>query len=187
LLGPALILSLALRDAWCLHASAVAIGGQAVAFLGESGNGKSTLAAFLASETDLGWQRLADDILPVELTANGFDALPHFPQLKLSPEDQPAGGIPERMPVRAIYVLDGPALERDEIEIRPLGTQEATLAFVRHTIAARLFDKKLLARHLSFCADAAACVLVRRLGYLHDYDCLPAVRDAIAADLERGQ
>ena len=40
LLGPPLVLALALRNTWCLHASAVEYGGRVIAFLGESGAGK---------------------------------------------------------------------------------------------------------------------------------------------------
>ncbi len=47
LLGPVLTLALALSGVWCLHGSAVRYKGKAIVFAGESGRGKSTLAAFL--------------------------------------------------------------------------------------------------------------------------------------------
>src|SRR5579862_2093768 len=47
LLGPVLGLLLRLRGVVCLHASAVSLGGRAVAFAGPAGAGKSTTAAAL--------------------------------------------------------------------------------------------------------------------------------------------
>ena len=56
-------------------------------------------------------------------------------------------------------------------------------ALIRHTVAARLFDKPLLAAHLDFCAEAAARIPVWRLAYPHRRDVLPQVRDAIRRSL----
>ena len=178
LLGPVIILSLALRVTWCLHAAAVTCGAGGAAFVGESGSGKSTLAAFLAREGGF----LADDILPVTVEAAGLTAWPRFPQLKLPREQQTADLIPERAPLRAIYVLESPD-GADAISIQPLGQSQAALALVRHTVAARLFDDALMARHLAFCAEAAGRIAVRRLNYPRRWDALPTVRDRIAADL----
>jgi ABC-type glutathione transport system ATPase component len=47
LLGPALALVLHQRGRFVLHASTVAVAGSAIAFLGEKGWGKSTIAAAL--------------------------------------------------------------------------------------------------------------------------------------------
>ncbi len=81
------------------------VDGAAVAFVGETGAGKSTLAAYLAREA--GWLRLADDVLPVALGgAGGPAALPHFPQLKLPAAEQVGPGVPQRMPLRAVYALE---------------------------------------------------------------------------------
>ena len=77
LLGPPLVLALALRDTWCLHASAVEYGGRVIAFLGESGAGKSTLAAYLAGQP--GVRRVADDILPVAWQDHRLYYLAAFP------------------------------------------------------------------------------------------------------------
>lgn len=47
-----------------LHASAVEIEGRALAFVGQSGQGKTTLATLLCAE---GSRLVADDLLPIEL------------------------------------------------------------------------------------------------------------------------
>ncbi len=57
-----------------LHASCVVLNGRCLAFLGDSGAGKSTIAAALC----LGHHAmlLGDDTLPLELRSDGFHALP---------------------------------------------------------------------------------------------------------------
>ena len=171
-LGPALCLALALRGVFCLHAGAVEVDGRIVAFLGDSGAGKSTLAALL------GWRRAADDILPVAGPPAG--ARPRFPQLKLAPADQPGAGLPEDLPLAAVYGLDPPA---ETVAVRPLSSRDAALTLVRHTVAARLFAPGLLERHFGVCAGLAAEVPVRALAYPRDLGIGPRVRAAIAADL----
>ena len=56
---------LALRGETVLHASAVAIDGAALAFVGQSGRGKSTLAALLCVEI-AGIELVTDDVLTVD-------------------------------------------------------------------------------------------------------------------------
>jgi hypothetical protein len=57
------------RKQHSLHASAVAIGGRGLAFVGASGLGKSTVAASLCREADAAF--LADDVTAVEVLADG--------------------------------------------------------------------------------------------------------------------
>ena len=161
--GPALVLALALHGTWCLHASAVMLRGQAIVFLGESGWGKSTLAAYL-SEGKREWQRVADDILPVTIRSSRVEAWPHFPQLKLSAESQPGPHLPEQMSVHGFCVLTEAGEGRlPELQLFPRG--QATRKLVSHTAGARLFAPSLLADHLAFCAETARCVPVYALTY----------------------
>ncbi|HEX6249872.1 MAG TPA: hypothetical protein VFZ56_00405 [Gemmatimonadaceae bacterium] len=64
LTGRVLALALHLGGCLCLHASAVSIGGRAIAFLAPKGSGKSTLAVALERA---GAELMSDDIVPVEL------------------------------------------------------------------------------------------------------------------------
>ena len=64
LTGRVLALALHIGGCLCLHASAVSIGGRAVAFLAPKGSGKSTLAVALERA---GAELMSDDIVPVEL------------------------------------------------------------------------------------------------------------------------
>ena len=66
-----------------LHASCVTDGAWSVAFTAQSGVGKSTLAAALASS---GWYSVCDDTLAVAHNANAFFALPDHTPAKLSTE-----------------------------------------------------------------------------------------------------
>jgi hypothetical protein len=68
LTGQVLPLAAALRGLEVLHASAVALGGVAFALAGDSGAGKSSLAAHLVLR---GNALLADDVLAVSLDATG--------------------------------------------------------------------------------------------------------------------
>lgn len=178
-LGPALILALALRDVWCLHASAMAADGGVVAFVGESGAGKSTLARELPALGALPYRRIADDVLPVALEAGRARVLPRFPQLKCPPDAQPGLAAPPSLPLAAVYVL-GP--EEAEVAAEPLGSGAAALALVRHTVAARLFTPELLARHMDFCAAVAGHVPVRRLRYPRTVETLPRIEGLLRLD-----
>jgi hypothetical protein len=179
-LGPVLILALALQDRFCLHASAVAFGGRAVAFLGASGAGKSTLAALLATEGRA--QRVADDILPLGAGAAVF---PRFPQLKLPQAEQPWRNLPENLPLAAVYLLEAPPEAGPEVASEPLGRRNGLLALLGHTVATRLFGPDLLARHLHAIAGVAERVPVRQLRYPRRLTVGAAVHRVIESDLDR--
>ena len=83
LLGPVLGLLLRLRGVTCLHASAVAFGETAVAFVGSEGAGKSTTAAALARR---GHAILSDDIVALAEHNGSFFVHPAYPYLCLWPE-----------------------------------------------------------------------------------------------------
>ncbi|GAB4150641.1 MAG: hypothetical protein Fur0021_13510 [Candidatus Promineifilaceae bacterium] len=167
LLATALILTLAQQGVFCFHASAVVAGDKLVAFLGESGQGKSTLAAYLAAD----WQPLVDDVLPLATAAAPVACLP-FPQ----PLPHPIK-TPSPIPLSAAYLL-----HEGNLSLSALPPTAAALALVRHTVAARLFPSDLLARHLDFCAQLAVAVPIKRLRYPRHHAALAAVRQALAAD-----
>jgi len=185
-LGAPLILALALGGTFAIHASVIVAGERLVAFIGESGAGKSTLARYLDRYGLPGWRRVIDDTLPLSLDVHGTClALPHFPQLKLPAEMQPVHLVAEQLPLAAVYVLEAsPAETSTAIRVARLSAQASTLALLQHTVGGRLFGRPLLARHLSFCARVAEGVPVSRLYYPRTFEWLPAVRDALAADLQ---
>jgi len=176
LLGPVIVLALALRGAWSLHSSAAINKDGMTVFLGESGQGKSSLAGYLANET--GWRLVADDILPVTMGAESVLAWPHFPQLKLPVDAQPGLGLPEQLPISKVCVLseadadEMPAFER-------LPASQAIQTYLGHTAGTRLFTPDLLGKHLAFCSQAAERVPVYRLAYPHRWEALPIVKDLL--------
>lgn len=151
--GPAVAYILWQRGMFVLHASAVLLDGRAVAFVGVSGEGKSSMAAAMHAR---GYAIVSDDVTAIDLTGT-FTVHPGFPRLKLDPAVAQVLEIPaetltvihphltERgyfnatgfthnpVPLSAIVVLeDGPA-----IHISKLTAQEALLELLRHCYAAR--------------------------------------------------
>lgn len=181
-LGPALVLALARQGVWCLHASAVETAGGAVLFLGRSGAGKSTLARRLVSDGAV-TRRLADDVVPVIAAGGTLSCLPHFPQLKLSAGDQTVPNVPERIPVRAVYGLE--EAEDDTLRAEESPPRTAVGMLVKRTVAARLFDRDLLERHLAFCAAAVAAAPVWRVAYPLRSESVVRVSRLLAADRSR--
>jgi len=135
------------RGVIVMHASAVGVDGQAIAFLGPPGQGKSTTAAAFYTR---GHCVMADDLSAIATYGAQAWMLPAFPQLRLFPQSgallsemidastfeevrdlkqahRTNQGFPaEPLPVHAFYVLaDG-----DCVRIEPLAPTEALLALL---------------------------------------------------------
>jgi len=83
LLGPVFAFVLRLRGFTSLHASAAVISGNAVAFVGPGGAGKSTIVGALARG---GHRILSDDISVLEETSGTFRIKPSYPHIRLWPD-----------------------------------------------------------------------------------------------------
>jgi hypothetical protein len=180
LLGPVLGLLLHQRGLFVLHASAVALDGGVVGFLGHSGRGKSTTAAMLHAR---GGAVVADDAMAVDLAAAGGPAaLPGFPQLKLLPDAVAAlGENPEDLPrihagdekrtrvvsavataprpLRRLYVLT----DADSLGVEPLYGHAAVFEVLQHSFVAPALEQLGSSRFLADCTRLAMAVPVRRL------------------------
>lgn len=184
-IGPVLVLALALQGVFCVHAGAVAIGDGSVAFLGQSGRGKSTLAGWLDNQRAVDCVRVADDILPLT-TGDGAPVVrPRFPQLKL-PDDQQVPMALDGLALRAAYILDttAEAAPTPVSSSPPLGPADALLAIAEHTVAVRLFGPALSSRHMAFAASVAGGVPVRRLRYPRRRAALAEVWAVVAREIE---
>lgn len=207
LLGSVLAVLLHQRGFLVQHASAVAINGDAVVFLGGKGWGKSTLAATLYAQ---GHELIADDVVALDIdNLRCPAALPGFPQFKLWPESAASslGEDPELLPrlapgcekrarsaadrfsrqplpLRSIYVLsEGPVLE-----IKPLPPQEAMVELIGNTFVARL-DKKSLrgasaSLHLRQCTRLIGSVPVYRLKRPQSLSLLPSIGQLVEEQLQ---
>jgi len=179
LLGPPLLLGLASRGTFALHASAIDVDGQLALFVGPSGAGKSTLAA--AAHGDC--QRWADDLVPVALNDREVIAWTGFPQLKLSQLER--RGLPQepgQRQVAAVFVLQ-PALPTDPPQCTRWTGVEATSAWLRHTMVTRLFDSTLLESHLDFVAAASRKVPTYSLQVPRDLHRLAEVQQLLEQTL----
>lgn len=196
LLGPVLGILLRLRGVTCLHASAVAFGETAVAFVGSEGAGKSTTAAALARH---GHAILSDDVVALAEHDESFYVHPAYPYLCLWPESVEslfgsADALPQfsanyekrflslgkqelrfaerALPLAAIYILGDrrgdPAPLMEE-----LAPQKAFLALVANTFATNTLDSGMRAKEFEILARLAPDVYIRRLCAHHDASRLP--------------
>ncbi|MEN3972769.1 hypothetical protein WJS89_08830 [Sphingomicrobium sp. XHP0235] len=203
LLGRAMSALLLQRGFLLVHANAVAFGaGEAAAVLGESGDGKSTLAAALLAA---GVEPLCDDLLAIRFDDAG-DAwvAPGVPRIKLGPaaakvlgidiSDAPevGGGMNKRQLAldlerswdRSFRLTRLYRLERGDLAIEPLKGREAAAALLDNLFWPELQavmpgqeGRFVQAMRL---ADRCACFVFRRPFAL---DRLVQGRDALVAHL----
>jgi hypothetical protein len=204
ILGPALGTLLYQRGWLPLHASSVATSGGAVAFVGEKGEGKSTMAAAMYAR---GHSLIADDVTAIEVADTGQPTVyPAYPQLRLWPAAAASlgddlDGLPHLdslsdkrgrhalrefslipRPLRRVYVLS-----RDETpRIEQLGPQEALMELVRYTYGRRLLQTVRSSKHFLKCAGVVNNVSVRRLRRPHSFAALSEVMRLVEEDCTDG-
>jgi hypothetical protein len=204
LLGAAMGVLLYQRGLTVLHGSAISLQGDAVAFRGGKGWGKSTMAATFHS---LGHSLITDDVIAIRLTRGRHMVLPGFPQLKLWPDSAKSlghilEGLPRLhprlekrsqrigngfartpVPLKCIYLLGtGP-----QIEIEPLYPKDAWAVLMSHWYGAR-FGKELLqawglSAHFLQCVNLAKNVSVCRLNRPPSLSALPDVAHSVQTHL----
>lgn len=207
ILGPALALALQQRGLFLLHASAVSVNGEAVAFLGMHGFGKSTTAALLNAR---GHPLVSDDLLAVSVEDQ--TVYPSFPQLKLWPDAlQTLGLRPDELPQvhpdvpkRALRLSEGFAVQPIQLRrlyvlgigfptlVQTLSPVEIFTEISRHWYGVRFgqayLDSLDVRRHFLQTAHLARDVPMRRLqrpATLADDPDLPrAMEAAILKDIE---
>jgi hypothetical protein len=201
LLGPVMGFVLRLRGVTCLHASAVAVDGRAIALAGHAGAGKSSAAAAFARA---GHAVLTDDVTALTLDAGRYCVEPAYPRIRLWPESVASmfgspDGLPritptwdkrflgldgafrfqrERLPLAAIYVLEDRAPGRPRIE--PLEPSEALIWLVAHAYSAQLLDKRMRAREFECLARLVEQVPVARVAPSDDYGRLAQLCETLA-------
>ena len=185
-----------------LHASAVEIGDFAVAFLGVSGRGKSTLAASFSAS---GYRFLTDDGLLVDRQEDGYIVHPGHPSIRLWDDSRealvpdstraapPVDYTPKarlladhevtfcdaERPLRCMYFLgEGNA---DVVTIAPISGRDAMIELVRHSFLLDIEEREILAHHFGQLTALVETPMFFRLDYRRRYDVLPQVREAVVA------
>lgn len=192
-----------------VHATVVVVNGQAVAFLGDCGYGKSSLgAAFLQA----GYPLLTDDVLVMKEEDSGFYAYPGTPRIKLFPaiaksllgervKGTPVTNLTPKLiisldqhrshrapaPLKALYVLTRPRVgsSRKRVIIRCLSQRRAFLELLRNTFNRVIIEGERLKRQFTMGTLVASKVPIKSLSYPRILALLPSVREAILADLRR--
>lgn len=182
------------------HASAVEFQGGALAFVAESGRGKSTLAACFAIS---GYRFLTDDGLKVETTRDGYQILPSQPSIRLwddSHEELLDGDattappmpftsktrflagvqIPhcdQARPLRRAYFL-GDDLTQG-ISFRRLNEAEALIEWIKHSFLLDVEDRPMLGDHFDRVAQLANRMPCYHLNYPRRFEELGCLRQSI--------
>lgn len=196
-LGRGLRLLLHQRGYVVLHASTAIVDGQAVSFVGESGQGKSTTVAGFYGE---GHDVAADDVTPVD--PETAEVLVGFQQVKLDRaaveavstalRSADATGLArqyyavpgeverESVSLGRVYLLDdGPAVRIESVP--PSGRPYHLMRSA--TAAYDSVDDEAVEETLEDCARLGAAVPVKRLERPREYDALPDVVRAVEDDL----
>jgi len=199
-LNQVLPLALSKQGRIVFHASAVDTGNGAIAFLGESGRGKSTLAASFAA----GGQRfLTDDALLLDPTEGGYLVLPSHPSIRLWNDSQEAllaadaelappvqytpkarilsgDSLPfcdsERRLRRVYFLGDGSA---EGLTIQRMRPSEAMIGLVRNSFLLDIEAQEMLSAHFDVLAEMVELPIYFHLDYPRAFAALPDIRQGI--------
>jgi len=176
-----------------LHASAVVVEGRALAFLGVSGRGKSTLAAAFAAQ---GCPFLTDDGLLLEPAHGQEQVMPGRPSLRLREDIRTALGAcrqssatapnanklllladaslphaPEACTLAAFYFLGDSVV--DGVSIVPLAGREVLLGLMQHCFLLDSDARDLLHKTFTRFGDMVHRIPAFRLEYPRRFEALP--------------
>jgi Serine kinase of the HPr protein, regulates carbohydrate metabolism len=191
-----------------LHATAVATDHGVVGFLGNSGDGKSTLAALLLQQR---CKLVTDDMLVLVRDRETWLAQPGPPRLKLYRDmaDHILGVAPGRIamnpdttklivpldtddctaephPLRALYVLRSVGEDRSSaLRIEQLSPAAAFPRVLAHTAGHYPSEIARLQRQFQFTTTLVREIPVKTLSYPREKAEMARLRDAVLADLSR--
>ncbi len=186
-LGPVMGFLLRRRRITSLHASCVELQGQAIAFCGEAGFGKSTTAAALALR---GLPVVAEDVVPLHEIAGQFLTVPGYPRVCLWPESvqmlmgsgdalplitagwekrylaldgERAKFATRKLPLALLYVFAPRVDEPDSPRVEKLRAREAVLELVPNTYMSWVLDPEQRAEEFDTLCRLVKQVSVRRI------------------------
>ena len=182
------------------HASVVTVPGGAVAFLGKTGAGKSTLAASFALN---GAAFLTDDALLIKESDGGCLAIPSHASLRLW-DDSMEALVDERIakanaisfsskvrllagealaysdepqPLLAAYVLERQVAQ--DVTIAELTGLDRYMAWLGNSFLLDIEDHEMLTKHFEWTHRISGTVPTFALDYPRDYGMLPDVQKAL--------
>jgi hypothetical protein len=207
-LGPVMGFLLRRRHITSLHASCIALQGQAIAFCGEAGFGKSTTAAALALR---GLPVVAEDVVPLQESAGQFLTIPGYPRVCLWPESvqmllgsedalpliaegwekrylaldgQRARFAAGELPLALLYVFAPRVNEPGAPRIETLGAREAVLELVPNTYMNWVLDPQQRAEEFDILCRLVKQVSVRRIVPHADPEKMAGLCDLILRDAQ---
>jgi hypothetical protein len=207
LLGHVVSFSLVARGAEPLHGTAVAVGGDAVVFLGDCGEGKSTLGAAMVQR---GARVVSDDLIAIRRRGRACFVQPGPARLKLyrrvaraivgrrhewqMHRDTAKLVVPVRaqerarhqVRLRAFYVLarPQPGRRRSEIRVDTLSPGSAVVELLRASFNLTVNSPERERARFALASELARTVPVKRLTYPRSLAMLPKVCDAVLRDLK---
>lgn len=190
-----------------VHASAVQLSdGRAVAFIGESGWGKSTLAGALAER---GHRLLSDDSICLRAGENGVQVIPSYSGLRLNEDSMERlnmadcewdsvshysdkrrfefGGLEVGGPFHldTLYMMARPG-GADDLCIASLPGAEQLTTLIKRSFLLDIRDKRCAARQLTEASAVLRTVpAAYSLTYPRDYQQLPATCEAVERGLRQ--
>ncbi len=195
-----------------LHAGAVTLGnGKTVAFIGQSGWGKSTLVSSFQQQ---GAELITDDCLMIEFENGRVTAIPNYYGIRLFDDsinaiygqqqdsddvahysskrrlimtDSSMNEAATSLQLDAIFLLSDPdaVSKSDEINITAAGGIDAMMALVAQTFVLDVTDKQLMVKQFKHCGRLFDNeVLCFQLDYPRKHSRLDDVRNAIENALE---
>ena len=196
-----------------VHASAVKLaGGQAVAFVGETGRGKSTLASAYRA---VGATLLTDDALLLEKRAGVVQVIPSYGSLRLWPDSRAQTALGDDMfanfadytskkqlvsgrnepanqlasAVSAIFLLGDPARGDHDgsVSVEPVIGQASMMALIQSSFVLDTGNAASNRRHFEGVGEVVESGLpIYRLDYPRTFELLPDVQKAIEGCLGIG-
>jgi hypothetical protein len=197
LIGTVMAVLLYQRGHLVLHASAININGLAVAFMGETNYGKSSLAALLNSE---GYSVLSDDVTALSKVKNikKFMTLPGFPYVKISSEIAEYLNFKsgtrlaykslknknilrvknnfskQPVPLNHVYILG----ESPSIDIFPMSKRDAFVEIIKNSYPTRMYQSGGV-DHFNLCSDMANNISFFKLTFPRSINALQDIGRAI--------
>ncbi len=192
-----------------LHASAVSLkNGRTIAFLGNSGFGKSTLASSFHRH---GARLISDDSILLKPGKDRVTAIGGFPGIRLFPDsvnavfDESTGFTnytpysskqqlilkkaakddpPQPVALDALFLIEDPQKVREieEVAIEPLSASQAFMAMITCSFSLDPSDRKMITSNFKNAASSIDENLgLYQLSYPRVHDRLPELREAITA------